>query len=319
MYSIISLNYFSNGVIFVSDFPKLWENLLKSETGLPMVVKSVQKIMDVNHHPDHISMHDEFELVYFQEIERGSYYIQDSVVNVRTNDLILIKPQTPHYLKIECSKPCRFIVLKFCFAKSGVSNYSKISLNDFLSFITESSDSSGFFTISNIYCSNIANLMQQIMHENKMTDSESEFLRSLLTMELFVWLSRSLRVQWENNLATKGHKMQEIMESSKFFIEENYNRDISLSDIAEYVYISTSHFARAFKKCYGISPIQYLLTTRIEKAKTLLEETNNKVGDIASFVGFSAQQRFNDIFKKHEGISPSEYRQKYRESVMNNI
>ena len=301
----------------MSEFPRLWQNLLNSETGMPVVVKSVQKIMDARHHPDHISIHDEFELVYLQEIDRGTFYIDDTTINVRTNDLILIKPRIPHYLKVECSRPCRFIVLKFSFAKTDEERISNISVNDFLSFISDSSDNGGFFTISSSYCSNICAIMQQIMHESKSPDGESEFLRSLLTMELFVWLSRSLRTQWESNLASKGHKMQEILEAAKIFIEKNYNTDISLSDIAGYVYISTSHFARAFKKYYDISPIQYLLGIRIEKAKTLLEETNLKVGDIASSVGFSAQQRFNDIFKKHMGISPGEYRQKYRESLLN--
>ena len=155
------------------------------------------------------------------------------------------------------------------------------------------------------------------MHEDKSSDSESDFLRSLLTMELFVWLSRSLREEWETNLSTKGHKLQEILESAKNYINNNYNNDIALSDVAGYVYLSTSHFARAFKKHFGISPIQYLLTVRIEKAKELLEETNLRVGDIASSVGFSAQQRFNDIFKKHLGMSPSEYRQHYKENLLN--
>lgn len=301
----------------MSEFPRLWQNLLNSETGLPVVVTSVQKILDARHHPDHISIHDEFELVFLQEIDRGSYYIENSAVSVRTNDLILIKPNVPHYLKIECTRPCRFIVLKFSFAKTGHEKYSNISTNDFLSFISDNNESGSFFTFSSKYCSNISNIMQQILHESKSPDSESDFLRSILTMELFVWLSRSLRSQWETSLATKGDKMQEILESAKLFIEENYNSDISLSDIASYVYISTSHFARAFKKQYDTSPIQYLLNVRIEKAKTLLEETNLKVGDIASSVGFSAQQRFNDIFKKHLAVSPSEYRQSYRESLLN--
>lgn len=304
-------------MIILSEFPRLWKNLLNSEAGLPVVAKSVQKIMDARHHPDHISIHDEFELVYLQEIDRGTFYIDDKTIKVRTNDLILIKPRIPHYLKVECTRPCRFIVLKFSFAKSDDKKISNISVNDFLSFISDSNDNGGFFSISNNYCSNISAIMQQIMHEDKAPDGESEFLRSLLTMELFVWLSRSLRMQWESNLATKGHKMQEILESAKSFIDKNYNSDISLADIAGYVYISTSHFARAFKKQYDISPIQYLLRVRIEKAKSLLEETNLKVGDIASAVGFSAQQRFNDIFKKHEFISPSEYRHKYRESFLN--
>lgn len=301
----------------MNDFPRIWGNLLKSETGLPIVVKSVQKIMDARYHPDHISNHSEFELVYAQEIEKGTFYIKDSAVKMHTNDLILIKPNTPHFLKIESEKPCRFLVLKFCFAKNDERNYSTISLNDFLSFISDNTNNDGFFVISNNYCSNIALIMQQIMREDKSPDGESEFLRSLLTMELFVWLSRSLRAQWEINLSSKKQKMQQVLESAKNYIESNYNTDISLSDIADYVYISTSHFARAFKKQYKISPIQYLLSIRIENAKTLLEETTFKVSDIASKVGFSTQQRFNDIFKKQTGFSPSEYRLSYNQSIMN--
>ena len=292
----------------MSNYPKIWKNLLNSESGIPIVINSVQKIMDANHHPDKISIHDEFELVFMQEIEKGSFYINNSVVKVRTNDLILIKPHVPHFLKIECDRPCRFLYLKFRFSQTDEKNYSKTSLNDFLSFITESHDDDGFFAISHAYCSNISSLMQQIMRENKASDSESKFLQSLLTIELFVWLSRSLRVQWEAMLASKGNKLQEIMESAKTFIDENYSRDISLSEVAGYVYLSVSHFSRAFKKVYNTSPIQYLLFVRIEKAKELLIETNDKINDIATKVGFGTQQRFNDIFKKHVGVSPSNFR-----------
>jgi len=301
----------------MNDFPKTWQNLISSETGLPIIVKTVQKIMDARHHPDHISIHEEFELVFLQEIDKGTFYIDDKTIKVRTNDLLLIKPNIPHYLKVESNRPGRFIVLKFSFGKTEANKYSNISANDFLSFISDSNDNGGYFKLSSTNCSNISLIMQQILHESKSPDGESEFLKSLLTVELFVWLSRSLRLQWESNLTTKGDKMQEILDSAKHYIEENYNTDISLTDIAGYVYISTSHFARAFKKQFKISPIQYLLSIRIEKAKTLLEETNLKVGDIASSVGFSAQQRFNDIFKKHLGLSPSEYRQQYRDNLLN--
>lgn len=301
----------------MNEYPRLWKNLLNSETGMPMVVKSVQRIMDASYHPNKISIHDEFELVYMQEIEKGTFFINDTAVNVKTNDLLLIKPQVPHYLKIECDKPCRFLFLKFRFVKADETKYSKIILNDFLSFITESTHTEGYFIISNIYCSNIASLMQQIMHESKENDDESEFLCSLLTMQLFVWLSRSLRAEWESTLTSKTHKLQEILESAKAYIEDHYSSDISLSDIAGYVYLSESHFSRAFKKHYQTSPIQYLLKHRIEKAKMLLTETDEKICDIAASVGFGAQQRFNDIFKKNVGVSPGNYRQDFRNSILN--
>ncbi len=296
--------------------PKIWEDLINSEGGLPVVVHSLQRIMDGRYQVDAESVHDEFELLYVQHASRAHFEIDGRDVPVHNHDLLLIKPRIPHKLDVDSDNPCQFWVLKFCFVKNNDSRIAGVSLDEFLSFISDT-DTGGYFTLSSIYRGNIVGAMQQIMQESKEPDEASEFMKSLLVMELFVWLSRSLKAQWESSLATKGDKLQELLEAARNYILENYHTDISLDDISSYVYISTSHFARAFKKHYGISPIQYLLSVRIQKAKTLLEETNKKIGDIAIEVGFSAQQRFNDIFRKQIGMSPSEYRQSYKDSITN--
>ncbi len=300
----------------MSNMPKIWEDLINSEGGLPVVVHSLQRIMDGRYQVDAESVHDEFELLYVQHASRAHFEIDGRDVPVHNHDLLLIKPRIPHKLDVDSDNPCQFWVLKFCFVKNHDSRIAGVSLDEFLSFISDT-DTCGYFTLSSIYRANIVGDMQQIMQESKEPDEASEFMKSLLVMELFVWLSRSLKAQWESSLATKGDKLQELLEAARNYILENYHTDISLDDISSYVYISTSHFARAFKKHYGISPIQYLLSVRIQKAKTMLEETNKKIGDIAIDVGFSAQQRFNDIFRKQIGMSPSEYRQSYKESITN--
>lgn len=300
----------------MENMPKVWEDLINSESGLPVVVHSLQRIMDGRYQVDADSVHDEFELVYVQHASRAHFEIGGKSVPIHNHDLLLIKPHIPHKLDVDSDNPCQFWDLKFCFMKKHESGIASVSLDEFLSFISDT-ETGGYFTLSSIYRSNIVNAMQQIMQETKEPDETSDFMKSLLSLELFVWLSRSLKAQWESSLATKGDKLHELLEAAKNYILENYYTDISLDDISNYVYISTSHFARAFKKHYGISPIQYLLSVRIQKAKTLLEETNRKIGDIAIDVGFSAQQRFNDIFKKQIGMSPSEYRQKYKASITN--
>jgi AraC-like DNA-binding protein len=73
----------------------------------------------------------------------------------------------------------------------------------------------------------------------------------------------------------------------------------------------SSYFTRAFKEETGQSPISFLLKTRIERAKELLSNTGNKISDIALSVGFSNQQRFNEMFKKYSGMTPLQYRKKY--------
>ena len=63
-----------------------------------------------------------------------------------------------------------------------------------------------------------------------------------------------------------------------------------------------------FKDEFGISPKRYLLNVRINAAKELLADTDQKINDIAKEVGFSSQQRFNDIFKKYENMTPLHFR-----------
>ncbi|HPD00989.1 MAG TPA: AraC family transcriptional regulator, partial [Acetivibrio sp.] len=132
----------------------------------------------------------------------------------------------------------------------------------------------------------------------------------LLVMELFVLISRALKMEWESSIKNKSPKIKELIQVSVSYIHNNYERDISLKDIAQYVFLSTSYFTRAFKEEMGISPISYLLKLRIERAKELLKETDKRISDIALSVGFSNQQRFNDIFKKYVKLTPLQYRKK---------
>jgi AraC-like DNA-binding protein len=127
-------------------------------------------------------------------------------------------------------------------------------------------------------------------------------------MKLFVLISRALKAEWENSIKNKSPKIKELMQSAIQFIFNNYEREISITDIAKYVFLSPSYFTRAFKEDTGLSPIQYLLNIRIKRACELLAETDFKVGDIAHSVGFSNQQRFNDIFKKQTKMTPMQYR-----------
>jgi AraC-like DNA-binding protein len=127
-------------------------------------------------------------------------------------------------------------------------------------------------------------------------------------MELFVLISRALKAEWENSIKNKSPKIKELMHSAIQFVLNNFEREISITDIAKYVFLSPSYFTRAFKEHTGLSPMQYLLDIRIKRACELLKETDLKAGEIAHSVGFSNQQRFNDMFKKQIEMTPMQYR-----------
>jgi len=300
----------------MEQLPRFWENLTSLESGLPFVVNSVQRVMDGRYHVEKASVHDEFELVYVKKANHACFEISKEKVYVQSKDLLLIKPRQPHKLDVSSDKACEFMVLKFIFSKNDKSKIFSVSLEDFLNFINDK-ETGGYIRIGQKHRDEIVHTLGKIILESQNKKEDSDFLCSILMMEIFILLSRSLKSEWENSINKKGDKMQEIMLAAKDFIEENYAQDIGLTDISNYVYLSTSHFSRAFKKTFSISPIKHLLQVRIKHASELLIYTDLKIGDIAQKVGFSAQQRFNDIFKKQMGVSPSEYRAKYRDSIIN--
>ncbi len=92
------------------------------------------------------------------------------------------------------------------------------------------------------------------------------------------------------------------------FIKNNYQRDISLEDIADEVYLSPNYLSNIFKEELGDTIISYLTEVRINNAKDLLINTKLKVYEIAKRVGYKNSTYFGQVFKKKTDLSPQEYR-----------
>ena len=163
----------------------------------------------------------------------------------------------------------------------------------------------------------IIHVMNKILRERVRYQVWGDFLSGILIIELFVLLSRALKLEWEQSAKNRNLKLAELLNIAKEYIDANYAKDLSLSDIAKYIYLSDSYFAHSFKNKFGISPKSYILKVRIDAAKELLENTDAKVSDVAASVGFSSQQRFNDIFRKHENVTPLKYRQACKKAKTN--
>jgi AraC-like DNA-binding protein len=250
--------------------------------------------------------HEFFEMVY---IKKGNavFEISGQPVHIGPNDIIIIKPNQPHKFIVKSESACEFIVLSFKFTNNMSSEFSEVSLEDFLNFVS-GKESGPFITLKVSQKNEIITLLNRILTEKESTDIGNEFLNYLFVMELFVFLSRALKMEWENSIKDKSPKLQELIHISVNYIKNNFERDISLGDIAKFVFLSPSYFTRAFKEEVGVSPISYLLKVRVERAKELLADTGLKISDIALNVGFSNQQRFNEIFKKYGKYTPLQYR-----------
>ncbi|MDD3402617.1 MAG: response regulator [Hespellia sp.] len=97
----------------------------------------------------------------------------------------------------------------------------------------------------------------------------------------------------------------------KDYISKNYaNEDLSIKDISEHVFLSTSYVCTYFKNQTGSTLNQYLTEYRMERAELLLSDPRYPINDISSKVGYSNGNYFSKSFKKYTGLSPSKYREK---------
>ncbi|HCB95389.1 MAG: helix-turn-helix domain-containing protein [Monoglobaceae bacterium] len=97
----------------------------------------------------------------------------------------------------------------------------------------------------------------------------------------------------------------------KKYIENNYNKNISISELAKNSGYSVVHFINKFKSIYGCTPGQYLSDIRLRKAKELLACSYNTSKEVAFMCGFNDELYFIRFFKKHMGITPKEFRKNH--------
>lgn len=101
--------------------------------------------------------------------------------------------------------------------------------------------------------------------------------------------------------------LPEIEQASEY-IQRNIREKLSVRGVAEILGFSESHFRKIFKEIYGVPPGDYIRTNRIEHAKELMMYSGFTFSEIAESCGFESIHSFSKAFKKHQGVSPREYR-----------
>lgn len=143
-------------------------------------------------------------------------------------------------------------------------------------------------------------------------NSRQDYLPALMaTDELDVlkkWFQEKITDASRNSLGKREEKSNSIIEMSKEYIRNNFNKDISLDEVSRVANISPYYFSKIFKEGTGENFIEYLTGIRIEKAKELLSTTEYSMKEICSMCGYSDPNYFSRSFKKNVGVTPTEYK-----------
>ena len=94
-------------------------------------------------------------------------------------------------------------------------------------------------------------------------------------------------------------------------IQSDLSAPLNVEEMARSLQLSPSHFIRSFKAQMGYSPLAYQTSLRVERAKDLLRSTTLRISEVAAKVGYQNPMYFSSTFKKHTGMTPLEYREKF--------
>lgn len=107
-----------------------------------------------------------------------------------------------------------------------------------------------------------------------------------------------------------------VVDPAIIYINKNYVKSITLNYLSEMSGVSLQHFCRVFKAKTGMRPMEYVARKRITEAKILLINTDKSVAEIGLSVGYEDRNYFGMVFKKYEGVSPSEYRRQRGKGII---
>jgi AraC family transcriptional regulator len=157
---------------------------------------------------------------------------------------------------------------------------------------------------------NIENLIM-LLYSEMLTKNRngSNFSRSLIQAFSIYYVKNYSDYNDIMRLSSKRSKSCNIdIEAVAEYISRNIKGPISIEDLAEMCNASRFYFLKEFRRIMGITPYQYILKMKMDRAKELLMEDDTRVIDVAYQMGFSDQSHFTNTFKKYFGFSPGNFK-----------
>lgn len=239
----------------------------------------------------------DYQLIYVASGKTHFYFgDEDRVVNAE--QMVLFQPRQPqHYEYFAAEKP---EVYWIHFTGNDVKNilrHYNIPLDEPVFY----SGNSSTYTY----------LFKEIIHELQSCRVGYQELLEMYLRQIFLLIERSR----EERKPAVSSFIQDEMELARRYFTEHYNEEINIDEYARSRGMSFSWFSRNFKQLTGKSPMQYVVSVRINNAVSLLGCTSYNINEISNIIGYDNPLYFSRIFKKVKGVSPSEYKKSLRDQT----
>jgi AraC-like DNA-binding protein/mannose-6-phosphate isomerase-like protein (cupin superfamily) len=225
---------------------------------------------------------------------KGQFLIEDRLYPVGVNNLVIINPNVTHTEVSLNAQPLEYIVL-------GIEGIA-----------LDASRRSGepFGILDALESMEVAGCLRNILREMEQKNTGYEDVCQAYMEILIIRLMRytTLAIPTDPQAVSINRQCAAV----RRYIDLHFKESLTLEQLAEEGHMNKYYLSHAFKREYGISPINYMIDRRIEESKYLLAETDLSMSQIAQLLGFSSLSYFSQVFHRTQAVSPKEYRQSLR-------
>lgn len=232
-------------------------------------------------------------LIHYILDGKGHFHVGDKTYNLKKGDGFLICPNVVTFYHADPEKPWHYAWAGFYGIKSKY----------YLEMANLSLDNP-------IFSYNKDEYLKDCLLEMANIDGFSDHDEVHLTGLLYIFMAKLIEIGSEHssNAGLKDQKRLYVKKAVQY-IERNYARTLTISQISHYIGIDRKYLCQLFKQYLNTTPQQFLIDYRMDKAAYLLLNTSLYIGDIARSVGYEDPLQFSKIFKKVKGVSPKHYRE----------
>jgi len=245
--------------------------------------------------------HDFFEILYLQK-GSGYHVIDANKYEIKPPCVFFMSPGQAH--KLELSNDIEGYIFIFTSDFYLLNRSNQNSLIEFPFFYTIHQDNPPLLLENESDIRFLEILFRQSIAETNRSDFAIELLRSILDLIL---TTCAARYPINENLVNKG-KGQILVKRFFHLVEENHQKNLSLSDYAGMIGVTANHLTQTVKLLTGKTSSQIIKTKQLLEIKRLLVHTNLSVSEIANQLNFEDQSYFTKFFKRETGITPIQYR-----------
>jgi AraC family transcriptional regulator, transcriptional activator for feuABC-ybbA operon len=218
---------------------------------------------------------------------------------IKEGTLLYLRPNEQYSVDIDAEDPLCLLSVHFSYAtvnlngdKWNIRSETDMLSLDFVQNLKE------YYQINNIFKKLVESWIGKL--------PGYEFITKALLQQLLFEIFQNIKNNSQNY--STSLKVEKIIE----YMRQNIDNRLTLADLSELVQLSSAYLSRVFKETTGYSVIGFFNKIKVDKAKELIIEGDKKVKEVAQILGFTDEFYFSRIFKKIEGMSPSEF---YRKNV----